>query len=407
MKKTIATLCVLGVGASSAHAQSTVTVYGIIDASVAYTNTAAAVSASNPRGTGNLMQVTSGTIQQSRFGFKGQEDLGGGLSAQFVLEGGFSGDTGASGNSQLGSTSGTLFGRASYVGLSSKSFGTLQIGRRKDFTDQIATYYSSVVDFGTLINGVHDNNMDRVGGNRANNMVSYYTPQIAGITANVAYAFGETAGSASTGNAYGFGANYNNGPFGVGFAYWAAKTGSAANTESDQSLNALCAAGTFGAPGTTCLKTFNVGSSYTTGPFRFFGMFSRTKQPNAVAATTAAPNFTTGAFTSAANTGTFSASGTNNDRTNVIDLGVNYNITPALKLTTSVLQSRSSFIGSAVSGKVTQLNLGADYFFSKRTDVYLNTSFQRTSNMYSPGITVAPGADKSQFIVMTGIRTTF
>src|SRR5450830_1093477 len=83
MKKTIATLCVLGAGATSAHAQSTVTVYGIIDASVAYTNTAAAVSASNPRGTGNLMQVTSGTIKHWRLALRGQKNLGGGCSRHF------------------------------------------------------------------------------------------------------------------------------------------------------------------------------------------------------------------------------------------------------------------------------------------------------------------------------------
>jgi len=406
MKKTIAAFCVLSASAGYTQAQSNIVVYGIVDASVVYTNQAAAASTANPRGTGSLFQVTSGAIQQSRLGFKGTEDLGGGLSALFSLESGFNEDTGAMGNSQVGSSSGTLFGRSSYVGLSSTQLGTVNIGRRKDFTDNIATYYSSVVDFGILINGVHDNNLDRVGGNRGNNMIAYYSPEMHGVTLNGSYALGETAGSAAVGSAYGFGANYNGGPFAIGFAYWTAKTGSAAATESDQSTTSLCSSGTtFGGAGATCLKTFNIGSSYTTGPVRFFGMFSRTLQPNAVAASTSLNLANT--FTSAVNTGTFSAAGTNNSQTNVIDLGLDYNLTPALKLQGSFIQSREVFVASSTKGKVNQLNMGVDYYLSKRTDIYLNAAFQSTSHMYSPGITVAPGADNSQFIVMTGVRTTF
>uniref|UniRef100_UPI0035586941 porin n=1 Tax=Pandoraea sputorum TaxID=93222 RepID=UPI0035586941 len=84
--------------------------------------------------------------------------------------------------------------RTCVVGLYSP-YGTVQIGRRKDHIDEIATWYSSVYNFGVFINGVHDTNLDRVGGNRANNSIRYDTPDFPGLTANVTYGFGGTAGS--------------------------------------------------------------------------------------------------------------------------------------------------------------------------------------------------------------------
>src|SRR5690349_2136122 len=71
--------------ASTAHAQSSVTLYGLIDAGLQYTNNVVK-GASH----GSLFQATSGEINGSRFGLRGSEDLGGGLHAIFVLENGFS-----------------------------------------------------------------------------------------------------------------------------------------------------------------------------------------------------------------------------------------------------------------------------------------------------------------------------
>src|ERR1700758_2108659 len=103
--------------AATAHAQSSVTLYGLIDAGITYTN--------NQHGQKNF-QATSGDINGSRFGLRGAEDLGGGLKAIFTLENGFSIQ-----NGQLGQ-GGRLFGRQAFVGLSSDSYGTLTVGRQYD-----------------------------------------------------------------------------------------------------------------------------------------------------------------------------------------------------------------------------------------------------------------------------------
>ena len=104
-----------------ASAQSQVTVYGIVDAAVAHTSNADAA------GNGvTKVSSLSGSLP-SRIGFRGSEDLGGGLSAVFTLESGFNPDTGTAGQG------GRLFGRQAWVGLKG-SWGTLQIGRILNMT---------------------------------------------------------------------------------------------------------------------------------------------------------------------------------------------------------------------------------------------------------------------------------
>src|ERR1700751_1206050 len=94
----------------AAYAQSSVTLYGLIDEGVNFTNNA---------GSGSAVQVRSGDTSGSRWGVRGDEDLGGGLSAIFRLESGFNAS-----NGQLGE-GGRLFGRQAYVGLQSQQYGTL------------------------------------------------------------------------------------------------------------------------------------------------------------------------------------------------------------------------------------------------------------------------------------------
>ncbi|EEF22565.1 conserved hypothetical protein, partial [Ricinus communis] len=114
MKKSLIAIAVLAATSSAAFAQSNVTIYGILDAGI-----------TSERGgaQGNVTKVTSGAASASRLGFKGTEDLGGGLSAVFKLEAGVKVDDGA-----LDNTNSVLFNREAYVGLSSKEAGSLLIG---------------------------------------------------------------------------------------------------------------------------------------------------------------------------------------------------------------------------------------------------------------------------------------
>src|SRR5450830_2157723 len=231
MKKSLLALAVLGAFAGAAQAQSSVTIYGIVDTGITYTSKAQTTNTPTQTGinTGSKFAVNSGVIQGSRIGFKGVEDLGGGLNAVFQLETGFNNDNGAL-NGQDSATSNNLFRRKSVVGLAG-GFGSVLLGRQTDYADTISAY-TAVNDFG----GVTQNSgsaLNRLQGTRTQNSVSYTTANLSGFTGNLIYGFGEQAGSVSSGQAFGLAGKYDNGPLGLGINYYQAKAGS---TPSDTSL---------------------------------------------------------------------------------------------------------------------------------------------------------------------------
>jgi predicted porin len=183
----------LALAAQSAFAQSSVTLYGIVDTSIRYLTNA---NASND----NELSMGIGPITGSRFGFKGSEDLGGGLSAIFRLENGFNAWNGALASSN------TLFNRMAYVGLSSNQYGAVTLGRQNTpLFDQLGNVYDP------LTVGNYDQDGWLPGalgyGLRENNSVKY-NGQFGGLNVEGMYAFGNTAGSTGANNMYGFTASY-------------------------------------------------------------------------------------------------------------------------------------------------------------------------------------------------------
>ncbi|MFM0620408.1 porin [Paraburkholderia nemoris] len=160
--------------ASLANAQSSVTLYGIVDTGVQYYNHAA--------GGGKVIGMPSLTGEvPSRFGFRGSEDLGGGLKALFNLEVGFAPSTGALNNG------GRLFGRAANVGLSS-NYGTLTLGRQLNMTyyaiipaDVIGPAIHSIASFDPYIPNA-----------RSDNAIGYMG-KFDGLTVGATYSFGRDA----------------------------------------------------------------------------------------------------------------------------------------------------------------------------------------------------------------------
>ena len=174
----VASALASGLWGTSAAAQTSVTVYGIVDAALARTNNVDAAGNSVTK-VGSL----SGSLP-SRIGFRGSEDLGGGLSAVFALESGFNPDTGTSGQG------GRLFGRQAWVGLKGK-WGTLQIGRVLNMSF-FATAKSDVL--GPNLFSI--NSIDPYLPNaRSDNAVSYLGTYN-GITAGASYSFGRDASAA-------------------------------------------------------------------------------------------------------------------------------------------------------------------------------------------------------------------
>jgi len=390
MKKSLLALAVLGAFAGAAQAQSSVTIYGIVDTGVVYTSKA--VNAAGT-GTGSKFGLNSGIIQGSRIGFKGVEDLGGGLNAVFQLETGFTNDNGGLQGSDA-VTSSNLFRRKSVVGLNG-GFGTVLLGRQTDYADTISAY-TSVNDFGGLTGAV-GHNIDRLEGTRTNNSISYTTNNLGGFTGNLIYGFGEQAGQTTAGQSFGLGGKYDNGPLGLGLNYYQSKQGS---TPSDTQLTSTTAG--YYAPnsaqaGNSALKVLNVVASYQFGPARVYGNYSRVKQ---------GLNTATPASIAVSTLGTA-------NKIDVYELGTAWSLTPSLKLLGAVTHTRADF-NSASKGKLTQISLGTDYWLSKRTDLYAFVANTRASNMANSGVfgdatgnATTGGVDSSQTAVAVGIRHKF
>ncbi|BEV13401.1 porin [Herbaspirillum sp. DW155] len=391
MKKSLLALAVLGAFAGAANAQSSVTIYGIVDTGVVYQSKVATTG-----GTGSKFGLNSGVIQGSRIGFKGVEDLGGGLSAVFQLETGFSNDTGALDDSK---TSNTLFRRKSVVGLTG-GFGSVLVGRQTDFADTISAY-TAVQDFGGWVSN-SGSGLDRLQGTRTNNSISYTTNSLNGFTGNLMYGFGETAGQTSAGQAFGIGGKYDNGPLGLGINYYQSKAGS---TAADTSLLGASGANSVGTnsnvSGSTAQKVLNVAASYQFGPARVYGNYSRVKQDlNTQANLT---NYAgVGSLTSVVNR-TLARS----KKADIYELGTAYSLSPSLKLLAAVDHTRADFDGVSTKAKLTQVSLGTDYWLSKRTDLYAFLAYTKASDLNNPGVSDATGTDGNQGAVAVGIRHKF
>ncbi|CAM4042451.1 Putative porin [Comamonas aquatilis] len=206
MKKSLIALAVLA-ASGAAMAQSSVTLFGIVDTGVSYVDNADGKDAKYGVG-------TSGNAT-SRLGLRGTEDLGGGLKAGFWLEGEIFGD--------VGNSAGFDFKRESTVRLSG-NFGEVRLGRETTPTFRAGLKYDL---FGATGIGQNMGYADWAGsgiadGNtiRKNNMVSYSSPNFGGVTANISYAFDEKAIAGTKAGRYAGGnVGYDNGPLSVTAAY--------------------------------------------------------------------------------------------------------------------------------------------------------------------------------------------
>lgn len=215
MKKSLIALAVLA-ASGAAMAQSSVTLFGIVDTGVSYVNNAGGANGDSAKyGVGTSGNATS------RLGLRGTEDLGGGLKAGFWLEGEIFGDN--------GNAAGFNFTRESTVRLSG-NFGEVRLGRETTPTFRAGLKYDL---FGATGIGQNMGYSDWAGsgiadGNtiRKNNMVSYSSPNFGGVTANISYAFDEKANTtpafgvgSKAGRYAGGNVGYDNGPLSVTAAY--------------------------------------------------------------------------------------------------------------------------------------------------------------------------------------------
>src|ERR1700760_910310 len=205
MKKSLLALAVLTAVSGAAFAQSSVTLYGKVDLGLVLDAGGAA---------GKSVRLDSGVTGGSRIGFKGVEDLGGGMKAAFQLETGYCADS-AQGSPNFCTGSNQFMGRQAHGDLTG-AFGALSAGRQYS----LGFHNLSTIDpFGTGFAGQVNNIVDP-SGIRLNNSVTYSTPNIGGVTASAEVAFGEQTGNWQANRETGAGLTYASGPAYAGFTFY-------------------------------------------------------------------------------------------------------------------------------------------------------------------------------------------
>jgi len=263
MKKNFIAFAVLA-ASGVASAQSSVTLYGLVDAYVGTSRiktSAPGLAATSTRQT----VVDSGGFNTSRFGLKGSEDLGGGLKANFMLEAGFNVDSGAANSYSNPFTptvassqnQNSVFGRQSWVGLSS-GFGEVRVGKMWTPYDEVKGSGAAAFDANIFApaTGVWSSNNYR---DRPGNAIYYATPSFSGFSAAAMYSFGENkTTTASAGKIASFNVQYAGGPLAAALAYQTEKNGGA-------SLN------------TVTTKFTQLNGSYDFGPAKLLAAYGHVK----------------------------------------------------------------------------------------------------------------------------------
>lgn len=342
MKKSLFAVAVLGTFAGIAQAQSSVTLYGVVDANVEYANNLPGATAGS---SGNRVAMNSGGLSGSRWGLRGVEDLGGGLSALFVLESGFGTDDGKL------QQSGRLFGRQAFVGLLSANIGKFTFGRQyTTLFDMLANFvpmsYSTQYEPVAVLTGLDF---------RSDNTAKY-TGVFGPVTVGTHWSFGngtvsvnpagggsgEVPGQFRRDSGYGLGGAYAGGRIGATIAY-------------DQYNPSVPVGGI--AFSTGAVRKAAVAGSYTFGSAKIMAGYrwGQNKNPNGSLAL----------------------------RDDYYWVGANYQATSALGLSLEYSYQKLKTVNSApsVQSNPWQLAAIATYSLSKRTDVYLTTAYARNAGL--------------------------
>ena len=368
MKKTLGALLVLGT-CGVAMAQSSVTMFGVIDAGFTYGKTSG--------GESNYGMSNSGN-STSRLGFRGVEDLGGGLKAGFWLEGGMQNDEG-SGKGGGAEGPGFEFKRRSSISLMG-NFGEMRLGRgltrayddlsRYDVFGQVGIGQNVSWDGAQFETDKESDKTVKTSGNvggafvRVSNMVTYISPTISGFKGSFDYGFGEKIGEASANRYFGGSLTYDNGPLSLALV--------AEQLNADRPVVAKQIKNT---------RSYGLGGSYDFNSFKLGGLFREHRIKAQGGGSYKVDTFHLG--------GTVPVGG------GEARLGYNYYNT------------------KQVEGKAHQLSLGYVHNLSKRTAVYGTYSYMTNKKdenfqLSSSGLSLEmPAVGKSQNAISVGLRHRF
>jgi len=393
MKKSLLAVAALTAFAGAAQAQSSVTVYGILDVGVmGATNSPnlnsgswgvpgpSTQSGSNGLRNGTVWGGMAGGESQSRLGFKGSEDLGGGTKAIFLLETGFNPMTGSIANTGLagGKTTaggnyggsygdsalqGQLFGRGAYAGLEGQ-YGTITAGRQQNLMlDNIGGYdpvnaqmFSPLAYSGSYGGGGYTDE-SRV------NQAFKYVYKTNGFNGNLLYAPGGISSSSGTGATQGAQLGYETSKWGVQAIY--SRTSDATSISAATGANAV-AVTLANTAATQITAKYNV-----TDNFAIKAGFERMN-------VTAPSNFQQysgmNSTVSGYSISTLSAYSGSDTKSNVYWVGGNYDLTPAIKLSLAYYSKSQIAQGNVASGTQSIEAAMVEYYMSKRTNLYAAVS---------------------------------
>ena len=368
MKKTLIAMAALGAMAGVAHAQSSVTLYGLVDAYIGQTSRQVDSTIVASRVAKLKQNVVNGSGQNnSRWGMRGTEDLGGGMKALFVLEGGFQPDTGAF--ATISNQGGGLFGRQAWVGLSS-GFGTVGLGRQYPAYDDLRGATNMIYDsnFATTAavwgTGVQDYQ------NRSSNSIKYTSPDFAGFSGAVTYGLGENkTATTDAENVAAVHIKYANGPLLVGFAHQREKQ--VASTAGSL-FGAGAAVGVAAGPAAfNATRKYNLlGASYDFGVAKLTAQYNQAKGETSATTSAKDKEFNVGVsvpFGAAALAAGYSrsksdAAGNNNRGTGVSLLGT-YALSKRTNLYTGFLVTKVESANAATETKASTFGLGVKHLF--------------------------------------------
>ncbi|MGU7783289.1 porin [Burkholderia sp. PU8-34] len=314
-----------------AHAQSSLTIYGITDASILYSSHSTGTKAKQ-------FSFADGGWSPDIFGLKGSEDLGGGLKAQFDLQSGIGLGTGA-----FKFSNGGMFGRQAWVGVSSNNIGTVKAGL------QFSPFFQSISGtdprgFAQFASGLiaYADNIGQTGV-FSSNTVSYTSPSIAGVQVSGAYALGGVAGEFANGRQYSGRLLYDMNGLQINAAFLKSEGGNNPSV-----------------PAATNLPVWGrmVGASYTIGSLTMRAAFMSFKRGNQHVL----------------------------GNTNVYGAGGWYYLTPFWLANAGVWFSRDQNNGANHS---ILAGVGMQYLLSKRTSLYTQVGWVRNHGVMGTGLAVS------------------
>lgn len=335
--------------------ENNVQLYGMVNSGMTYI--------SNGAGGSSVRTDGCGPQGCNRWGLRGRESLGDGLSSLFVLESGFNLQNGKSGQGGL------MFGRQAYVGLANQRYGTLTLGRQYDSLSDTVGMFPSSNNFATGY-GSHFGDLNNLNQSiRINDAVKYVSPEFGGLRMHGMYSFGGQFGNYAANRSWALATAYTSGPLSMAIGYLdihpPATRANGTGGVYESNGNYVGSLGQYvGLQDADAMKVIGAGASYTVGAATIGFTYAHTLLRNS-------RYFVVNGFPGAGSGGDFTMDS--------YELMTSYRLNSALSVGAAYIYNIGKADYQGLRPKFHQINLGASYSLSKRTELYGVFIFQKAA----------------------------